>query len=87
MATNEKYDQSKSLRDKIIYVLSVMGKASAHEVATEIMELDEISTEDGVEDLSIDIESELEKMYEEGTVTKLKEHRQRPRYTFDPNTD
>ena len=86
MVTNEKYDQSKPLREKIIYVLSVMGKASPHEVATEIMELDEISTEDGVEDLSVDIESELEKLHEAGTVTKLKEHRQRPRYTLNTNS-
>lgn len=85
MSTFEKYDQSKSLRDKILYVLSVMEKATPHEIATEIMELDEISTEDGVEDISIDIESELEKLCEDGTVIKLKEHRQQRRYVLNKN--
>jgi len=83
MAIHDKYDKSKPLRDKILYVLSVIEKASPHEVATEIMELDEISTEDGVEDISIDIESELDKLYQEGKIIKLKEHRQKPRYTLN----
>ena len=82
MATNEKYDKSKPLRDKIIYVLSVIEKASPHEVAAEIMELDEISTEDGVEDISVDIENELDKLYEEGVLTKLKEHKQKRRFAL-----
>jgi hypothetical protein len=84
MATNLKYNKSKPLRDKILYALSVMKKASPHEIAAEITELDEISTEDGVEDISIDIESELDKLYEEGLVTTLKEHRQKPRYILKP---
>ena len=79
----EKYDQSKSLRDKILYVLSVMEKASWHEVAMEIIELDEISTEEGVADVSVEIENELDKLYEEGIVTKLKEHRQKRRYVLN----
>jgi hypothetical protein len=62
MAINDKYDKSNPLRNKILYVLSIMEKASPHEVAAEIMELDEISTEDGVEDISIDIEGELDKL-------------------------
>lgn len=82
MATNDKYDKSKPLKDKILYVLSVMEKASPHEVVAAIMEMDEISTEDGVEDISIDIESELDKLYEEGKITKLKEHGQKTRYTL-----
>ena len=80
-----KYDKSKTLRDKILYVLSVMKKASPQEVAAEIMELDEISTEDGIEDISIDIEKEIDKMYEEGIVNKIKEQRQKSRYTLNTN--
>ena len=83
MATNEKYDKSKPLRDKILYVLSVMEKASPHEVAGEIMELDEISTEDGVEDISIDIENELNKLHEEGLVSRLKEHKEKRRFILN----
>jgi hypothetical protein len=62
-----------------------MEKASPHEVAAEIMELDEISTEDGVEDISIDIENELDRMCEEGILNKIKEHRQKNRYTLNSN--
>lgn len=83
MATNEKYDKSKPLRDKILYVLSVMEKASPHEVAGEIMELDEISTEDGVEDISIDIENELNELHEEGVVSRLKEHKEKRRFILN----
>lgn len=83
METTTKYDKSKPLRDKILYVLSIMEKASPHEVAAEVMELDEISTEDGVEDISIDIENELDKMCEEGIITKLKEPRQKRRYILN----
>ena len=85
MTKNEKYDKSKTLRDKILYVLSVMEKASPHEMAAEIMELDEITTEDGIEDISIDIENEIDKMHEEGIVNKIKEHRQKTRYTLNTN--
>jgi ribosomal protein S20 len=80
-----KYDKSKTLRDKILYVLSVMKKASPQEVAAEIMELDEISTEDGIDDISIDIEKEIDKMYEKGIVNKIKEQRQKSRYTLNTN--
>jgi DNA-binding PadR family transcriptional regulator len=85
MPTVEKYDQSNSLRDKILYVLSVMGKASPHEVATEIIELDEISTEEGVEDISVEIEDELNRLCEENIIMKLREHRQKRRYALNKN--
>ena len=85
MPTVEKYNLSKSLRDKIVYVLSVMEKASPQEVASEIMELEGISTEDGVEDVSIDIESEIDKLCDEGIVIKIKEHRQKRRYALNKN--
>jgi hypothetical protein len=62
-----------------------MEKASPHEVAAEIMELDEISTEDGVEDISIGIENELDKMCEERILNKIKEHRQKNRYPLNAN--
>jgi hypothetical protein len=83
MAINEKYDKSKPLRDKILYVLSITEKASPHEVAAEIMELDEIATEDGIEDLSADTEKEMEKLFEDGVIMRLKEHRQKRRYVLN----
>lgn len=81
MDTTGKYDPSRSLREKILYVLSTMKKASAGEAALEIMELDGVSSEDGVADITHDIDEEMKKLCHEGVVDKLKEHRQKVRYT------
>ncbi len=51
-----KYDSAWSLREKICYVLSVMQKGSAGEIAMEIMELEGIAAEEEVADLTISIE-------------------------------
>jgi hypothetical protein len=82
MATTGKYDPSHSLREKILYVLSTMEKGSAGEVAQEVMELDGVSSEDGVADITHDIDEELKKLCHEGVVDKLKEHRQKVRYVL-----
>lgn len=78
----QSFKSDDSLQQKIVYVLSVMQKASADEVAMEITEMQGISSEDGVGDITMDIEKELEKLCEEGTVEKIKEHRQKIRYTL-----
>jgi hypothetical protein len=82
MQVPDKYADSLSLSNKILYVLSVLQKASADEVAMEIMELQGTSSEDGVADLTEDTTRELEKLCEEGIVSKLKEHRQKIRYAL-----
>lgn len=82
MRTNGKYDSSYSLRDKILYVLSVMEKASANEVAMEITELEDISTEEGVAEVTIEVENGINKLCDEGVVHKPKEHRQKVRYVL-----
>jgi hypothetical protein len=81
MAIPDKYDGAKSLKEKILYVLSKLEKGSADEVAMEVMELDGISTEDGVGDITKDINDELHKMLEEGEVERIKkDHREKVRY-------
>ena len=82
MATTLNYNSSGSLREKILYVLSTMKKGSAGEVALEVMELDGVSSEDGVADMATDTNEELKKLWHEGVVDKLREHRQRVRYTL-----
>lgn len=82
MATTLNYNPSGSLREKILYVLSTMKKGSAGEVALEVMELDGVSSEDGVADMATDTSEELKKLWHEGVVDKLREHRQRVRYTL-----
>lgn len=80
------YDSSLSLRDKILYVLSVMKKESVGELSVEIMELDGISTEEGIAEITIEIEKELNKLCGEGIVGKLKEHRQKRRFVLTGTT-
>ena len=79
----ENYADSRSLREKILYLLSIMEKASANEVAAEVMELDGIATEESVGDITREIEEELNKLFEEEVVLKLKEHRQKVRYVLN----
>ena len=83
MIIPEKYTDAHTLRDKVLYVLSVQEKGSANEVAMEIMELEGISTEEGVADLTREIEKEMARLREEGMVEKLKEHRQKVRYVVN----
>jgi hypothetical protein len=78
----EHFAEAGSLREKILYVLSVMHKGSAGEVATELVELQGIASEEGVAETTVDVENELEKMREEGVVVEVKEHRQKKRYSL-----
>ena len=88
MITPDKYDAARSLKEKILFVLSKLQKASADEVAMEVMELDGISTEDGVGDITKDINDELHKMLEEGEVEKIKkDHREKVRYRNQRNNE
>lgn len=75
-----RFDEATSLRAQILYVLLVLEKGSAGEVAMEIIELKGISSEEGVAEIIISIEEELVKMKTDGLVTEIKEHRQKKRY-------
>jgi hemerythrin len=81
-AIPEHFAEANSLRDQILYVLTVMHKGSAHEVAAEVIELKGIASEDEVEDVTVSIEKELEELCAEGVVAELREHRQKKRYTL-----
>lgn len=70
------------LREKIRFVLSVMKKGSANEIGGEIAELEGIATEEGLAELIIATEQELEKLVGEGRVNVIKEHRQKKRFTL-----
>lgn len=77
------YKAAKTLRDKILYLLSVMQKGAASELAMEVAEMEGISSEEGVADVTISIEQELHKVCDEGVVEKIKEHRQKVRYVIN----
>ena len=74
------FTEATSLREKVLYVLSLLHKASADEVAMEIMELQGVASEEGVANLTADVEEELQHMMDEGLVTVIKEHRQKKRF-------
>lgn len=76
------FTEAASLKEKVLFVLSVLQKASADEVAMEIMELQGIASEEGVAALTIDVEDELANMAEQGTVIVVKEHRQKKRFSL-----
>lgn len=83
MEQSNAYTEAKTLREKIVYLLTVMKKGSAPELAMEVAEMEGISSEEGLADLTISIGQELHKLCEEGIVFKLKEHRQKLRYTLE----
>ena len=76
------YAAACSLKDKILYTLSLLHKASAEEVAMEIAELQGIASEDGLSDLVADTKEEMEKLMVDGVVVRIKEHRQKLRYAL-----
>ena len=78
----QSFAEAGTLRDKIFFALSVMQKGSAEEIATEIVELQGIASEEGVADITLDVETEMEKLLEEGAVETVKEHRQKKRYAL-----
>lgn len=82
MPVPEKYNAAWPLREKIRFVLSLIQKGSAGEIAMEIIELEGIAAEEEVVDVTIRIEQELLKMVEEGSLHELKEHRQKKRFAL-----
>jgi hypothetical protein len=74
------FPETATLREKILYILTVLHKASADEVAMELMEMQGIASEEGVANLTIDVEEEMQKLQEQGKIVTVKEHRQKKRY-------
>lgn len=76
------FSEANTFREKVLFVLSLMHKGSASEVANEIAELDGISTEEEMAELVMETEQELEKLLEQGAVEVVKEHRQKKRFVL-----
>ena len=70
MQTPQHLSDSLSLSEQILYALATLKEATADTIVTELMELRGIATEDGLEDLTIDINKELEKLFEAGRIKK-----------------
>ena len=71
------YTIARSLQEKTVYAISLLRKASAEEVATEIAELQGVASEDGLSDLLGVSEEDMGKLMTDGMVVRIKEHRQK----------
>ncbi|MEI6947935.1 hypothetical protein V9K67_12125 [Paraflavisolibacter sp. H34] len=69
MDPNNKYSNDLPLEEKVLYVLSLFQKGTAEEVATELMELQEVTTEEGVAGLKIEVQELLKKLAAEGKIS------------------
>ncbi len=76
------YANSLSLKEKVLYVLSQLKKATADEVAMEIMEFQGTTTEEGVAELTIATTEALKLLQHEGLVKMETEKDKQSRYLF-----
>lgn len=74
------YNTALLINEKVLYVLSLLKKATVDEVAMEIMELDGISSEEGLAEMTIEIGEALEKLHDEGTVTFVTTQEKKVKY-------
>jgi hypothetical protein len=81
----ENYSGDLSLNEKALYVLSLLKKATADEVAMEIMELQGTSSEEGVADLTIATAEALKYLQHEGPVKMETESDKQTRYSLKKN--
>lgn len=74
------YSDQLSFEQQLLFALSKLKKGSVNEIAIELMELKGISTEDGVADLTVHTEKQLEKFCNDGIVKLIKEKHEKRRY-------
>ncbi len=82
MEKNEVYSPGMPLREKILYLLRLLKKGEISELASEVAYREGISSEEGLAEITLLIEQELHILVDEGLITRIKEHRQKIRYTI-----
>lgn len=83
MLLPEHFTKQLSLKEQILFVLSILKKATADEVAMELMELKGIATEEGVANLTIEVKNELKKMQEAHLLKQVTETDKQVRYVVN----
>ncbi len=68
MNVPDSYSGNLSLNEKVLYVLSLLSKATADEIAMEIMELQGTAAEEGVAELNIETIEALNHLHQQGLV-------------------
>jgi hypothetical protein len=84
MATTipQHYSDALPFEQQLLFALSKLKQGSVNEIAIELMELKGVSTEDGVGDLTVQTEKEVEKLCEEGILEVVKDRHHQRRYQF-----
>lgn len=85
MNVPEGFSNNLSLNEKVLYVLSLLKKATADEVTMEIMELQGTVTEEGVAELTITTTEALKQMQHDGVVKMETESDKQTRYALKKN--
>lgn len=80
LAIPQQYSSALSFEQQLLYALSKLKKGSAGEIAIELMELQGISTEEGVADLTVHTEKQLKKLCKDGKVEIVRERHEKKRY-------
>ncbi len=83
MLLPEHFTKQLSLKEQILFVLSILKKATADEVTMELMELKGIATEEGVANLTIEVKNELKKMQEAHLLKQVTETDKQVRYVVN----
>lgn len=79
------FSEELSFEQQTLYVLSKLKKGSAGEIAAELMELKGVASEEGVADLTIHVERQLEKLCAGGIVKPIREKHEKKRYFISEN--
>jgi hypothetical protein len=83
-----KFSEALSFEEQILYVLSIIKKGSANEIAIELIELKAVAAEEEVADITMHTERSLEKLLKENKVKLLKENHERKRFIIaEPGID
>lgn len=76
------FSVEQSLPEQILYVLSLLKKATPEQIAMDLMELKGVSTEEGVANLNREVENTLHKLHDEKLVKQLTEADKKLYYFF-----
>lgn len=81
----EKVISDSKIRETIIHALRMIKTGSAEEIASQIVELQEISSEEGVAETIIAVREQAEKLVQEGKLEVVRSKHASKRYVLKQN--
>lgn len=76
------FSAQQSLPEQVLYVLTLLNKATAEQIAMELMELKGVATEEGVANLNREVENVLRKLHDKHLVKQSTEPDKKVHYFF-----